>query len=345
MKIGLMSAWNQTSGVSIHAELVGEEWVKAGHKLKVFSFIEEDFHGYSLIGVDQPYVIRCFGTSVRSNYLNPIPFLKEDYDFFVVEDLGMLPKDKLAKIFPQIHKKAKTIHVVHESKLPDDPSFFQFEWDAIVCFDLRYKNFLRQVYPEEKIHVIPFPCYPWREGDKVEARRKLALPLDKKIIFIFGQKWRNVLDLVPSIKELSQKYPIKIVIVSGAQRVYGFEELDCEIRKEVVERSKVYDYLHAADVTLFGKRPIPKAAVLSSTIHLCLGSGCPIVARDSNFVEFMDKEVLKYSDFEEFKQNLEDIFQGDKKLEENRKAAKRYVEENSASKVAEMFIQLFEEMS
>jgi len=119
MKIAMMSAWNQTSGVSIHAELIGEEWVKAGHDLKVFSFLEDDFHGYSLIGVDQPYITRCFGTPGRSNYLDPIPFLKENYDFFVVQDLGMLPKDKLAKIFPHIQRKAKTILVVHASKLPD----------------------------------------------------------------------------------------------------------------------------------------------------------------------------------------------------------------------------------
>jgi hypothetical protein len=60
MKIAMMSAWNQTSGVSIHAELVGEEWVKAGHELKVFSFLEDDFHGYSLIRMDQEYVIICY---------------------------------------------------------------------------------------------------------------------------------------------------------------------------------------------------------------------------------------------------------------------------------------------
>lgn len=343
MKIAMMSAWNETSGVSTHAELVGEEWVKAGHELKVFSFLEDDFHGYSLTGVDQPYVTRCFGTPGRSNYLNPIPFLKEDYDFFVVQDLGMLPKDKLAQIFPHIHKKAKAVLVVHAGRLPDDPSFFQFDWDAIVCFDHRYKGFLREVFPEDKIYTIPFPCHRWMEEDKVEARKKLALPLDKKIIFAFGQKWRNMLDTVPAIKELSPKYPIKVVIISGAQRVYGFEELDSEIRKEVLEHPKVYDYLHAADAMIFGKQSA-QGVVLSSTAHLCLGSGCPLIVRDSNFFELMDREVLKYKDLEEFKRNLEDVFLNTS-LEENRKAAKRYVEKNSANEVAKRFIELFEEVS
>jgi hypothetical protein len=346
MKIAMMSAWNQTSGVSIHAELVGEEWVKAGHELKVFSFLEDDFHGYSLIGTDQEYVTRCFGTPERSNYLNPIPFLKEEYDFFVVQDLGMLPKDKLGKIFSHIHRKAKTILVAHASRLPDDPSFFQFDWDAIVCFDSRYKDLLKEVFPEDKIYVIPFPCHHWLEGDKEEARRKLALPLDKKIVFAFGQKWRHINDqeTVGALKEISSEYPSKLVILSGAQRVFGFEGLDCEIRKEVLEHPKIYDYLHAADVTIFGKHSIPGAAVLSSTVHLSLGSGCPILVRDSNFFDFIHDEVFKYKDAEEFKRSLVDIFQDSKEVGEKRKAVKRYVEENEARVIAEKFIELFKEL-
>jgi len=344
MKIAMMSAWNQTSGVSIHAELIGEEWVKAGHDLKVFSFLEDDFHGYSLIGVDQPYITRCFGTPGRSNYLNPIPFLKENYDFFVVQDLGMLPKDKLAKIFPHIRRKAKTILVVHASKLPDDPSFFQFEWDAIICFDARYKDFLRQVYLEGKIHIIPFPCHRWLEGYKDEARKKLALPIDKKIVFAFGQKWRHINDeeTVATLKKLSHEYPLELVIISGAQRVFGFEGLDCEIRKEVLEVPRLYDYLHAADVMIFGKHSIPDAAVLSSTVHLCLGSGCPILARDSNFFDFIHEEVFRYKDMEDFEQSLRSIFQGSAEVEGKRRATKRYCEANSAEKVAQRFIGLFE---
>ena len=85
MKIGMMSAWNETSGVSTHAELVGEQWIKAGHKLCAFSFLEGDFHGRCLIGTDQEYVIRCFGTPKKTNYLNPIPLLREDYEFFVAQ--------------------------------------------------------------------------------------------------------------------------------------------------------------------------------------------------------------------------------------------------------------------
>ena len=54
---------------------------------------------------------------------------------------------------------------------------------------------------------------------------------------------------------------------------------------------------------------------------------------------------MKYKDLEELKRNLEDVFQDNTRLEENRRAAKRYVEENSASEVAKRFIKLFEKIS
>ncbi|HIH96998.1 MAG TPA: hypothetical protein HA346_00465 [Thermoplasmata archaeon] len=134
-----------------------------------------------------------------------------------------------------------------------------------------------------------------------------------------------------------------MLIISGAQRVYGFEGLNTEIRKEVLESKEVCDYLHAADLMVFGKRSV-KGAVLSSTVRFCLGSGCPIVVRDSNFFEFMDKEVLKYRDLEEFKQKLKLIFAQDQKLKEVKEAAKRFVEKNSTEKVAKQFIQLFKSL-
>lgn len=341
MKIGMMSAWNQTSGVSAHAELVGREWVNSGHELKVFSHLEDDFHGHSLIGMDQEYVIRCFGTPHRSNYLNPIPFLREDYDFFVVQDLGMIPKDGLARIFNQIKKRAKTILVAHTAKLVADPSFYQFDWDALVCFDYRYKRFLKEVYPEEKIHIIPFPCHEWEEGNKQEARKRLALPLDKKIIFVFGQKWRRMVDTVSTLKELNSSHPLLLLIFSGVQRVSGFKGLNIEIRKEVLDRERIYEYLHAADANIFGKESAEGAVVLSSTVHLIMGSGCPVIARDSNFFELMDREVMKYKDMEEFKTRMISAFAEDDRYQERRDAARKYVEKNSAKKVADMFLKLF----
>ena len=116
MKIAMMSAWNEDSGASTHAELIGREWEKIGHDLKVFSFFTHDFDGTPIVGKDEDYVIRCFTTSTYEYpYLDPRPILEADFDNFVAQDLGMLPKDCLGKIFHHIQKKSCTLTVIHDN--------------------------------------------------------------------------------------------------------------------------------------------------------------------------------------------------------------------------------------
>ena len=106
MKIAMLSAWNEDSGASTHAELIGREWVKMGHDLRVFSFFPHDFHGTVLVGKDEDYVLRCFTTSsCPTPYLDPRHILEANFEIFVVQDLGMLPKNGLAKIFHYIQRK------------------------------------------------------------------------------------------------------------------------------------------------------------------------------------------------------------------------------------------------
>ena len=57
--------------------------------------------------------------------------------------------------------------MIHERMLSSKPSFYQFEWDAIVCVDRRYVDFLKKAFPEGKIYVIPHPYNKWTVGDKI----------------------------------------------------------------------------------------------------------------------------------------------------------------------------------
>ncbi len=347
MKIGMMAAWNQTSGVSIHAELVGRKWVEQGHDLRVFSFIEKDYHGRSLIGQDESYVIRCFGTRQITNFLDPTPFLENDYEIFVAQDINMVPMDKLQKIFCPIKRKGKTVHVIHENKLSKEPSFYQHDWDALVCFDDRFKNFLARVYPDDMIHTIPFPYARWDPGDKIKARKQLHLPLEAKIVLIFGQKWRHLQDEeMQVLRELSKEYDLLVLVISETQRIAGVDlsGFHCIFRKEVLERDKLYQHLHASDTWLFPKRSIDNYAVLSSTIHFAMGSGCVATARDSNFLYGMGDTVLQYANQEEFKRCLIEAFEQGYEWKKAREEAKRHVEKYECGKIARMFIDLFESL-
>lgn len=346
MKIAMMSAWNEDSGVSTHAELVGREWVKMGHDLKVFSFLTHDFHGTAIVAKDEDYVVRCFTTS-RSKfpYLDPRPILDADFDIFISQDLGMLPKDCLGRIFHHIQTKASTLTVIHDSRPSPDPPFHQFDWDRIVCFDNRYKKFLRRYYPEEKIRLIPFPCVSLRRGDKKAAREKLGLPQDKKILLIFGRRLKEHLPILRLIQEVATHFPFLLLVVSQKDLdvLRGIEIEEIEIRQESPPIERLYDYLHASDALIIHRSPCD-GVVVSSMAYQCLGSGCPIIASNTKFFETMKDVVVTYSDSEEFKLNLMDILTGGEKCRASQSALEVFLRLNSAEAVARRYIELLEIM-
>jgi GDP-mannose:di-myo-inositol-1,3'-phosphate beta-1,2-mannosyltransferase len=345
----MMTRWNVPCGVSVHAEPLGRALVEMGHKLKVFAPIEWQAHQTQ---EDEPYVTRCYRLDSgwrdwEGFFLNPQPFLEEDYDFFVIQNLELMPMPELFQIFPKIKAKAKTILVIHEGKAPNDPYFYQIEPDAVVCFDERYEGYLSKIYPKEKIFIIPYVCHPVEHGDKFEARFKLDLPINKKIIFNYGVGVDRNAYLVPTIERLSQKYPILFLVLTHQEEHFGlFEALagkyKCvEMRRGIASTKRIYTYLHASDATIFHKPPA-QAIVVSSTVFECLGAGCPILVLDSNFVETLSNEVLKYKDFEDMGKKLADVFEEKAYVKESLKAAEAYVMKNSSYEIAKRFIDLFE---
>jgi hypothetical protein len=184
VKIGVMTAWNIDSGAAVHAEPIVKAWIEMGHEVSIFSFMKNDFQGEGFTDDDEDYVTRCFGTR-RTGYFDPTPVLTRQFDIFVVHDIGVLPVDNLTKIFPLIRRTAKTVHIVRENALPKEAWFYQFEWDKVVYF-CRRQAFLNSVYPDSEL--IHFPCFPIRNKDKMEMRKKLDLPVDKKIVYQFCQR-------------------------------------------------------------------------------------------------------------------------------------------------------------
>jgi hypothetical protein len=342
MKIGMMAAWNQDAGPAICAELIGRQWVEEGHEVRIFSYVLSDFHGTAIVGKDEEYVFRCFST-VRKGYLDPRPILESKPDLFIVQDLGMLPMDELFKIFPLLKRSAKTVNVIHDSGLSPNPSFYQFEWDRIVCFDQRYRDFLTRVYPDELIKIIPHPLQPWRTGDRQEARKRLSLPKDKHILLVFGQGLDEKLKILGSLRGLEKKYNILLLIVSlqepGSLKESG---LGIEIRREVPPLERLYDYLHAANALIINRGLGEEKVVISSTACQCLGSGCPLLVYDSKLVEAIpDDVIIKYRSYEELQQNLASLFEDGERPRRLRQAQENYVRENSPERIAKVYLELF----
>ena len=339
MKIGMMSAWNTDSGVALHAEAVGKVWREMGHELTVFTFTREDFHGEGFTGKDEDYVIRCIGTR-RTNFLDPRPILAAALDIFVVQDINMLPVENLAKIFPLIRKKAKTVHIVHENALPEEAWFYQFDWDGIVYFCNR-QNFLEGIYPGAKL--IHFPCFPLRRRDKLEARKRLELPLDKKIIYEFCQRGYK-----PFLRNLPEELKEKAVLLVVIPLSYEFLEEDSPPswmivrREEALSHERFDDYLFAADAVILHKFQSRYRAVISSTAFQALGTGCPIlVPGQSDFFFPFKDEVIRYADIEDLRKTLVELMEGGERYKARWEKAEQFVKENSPEKIAEEHIKLF----
>lgn len=343
----MMTRWNIPCGVSLHAELIGREFVKMGHDLQVLAPIEWD--GYQC-DIDEPYVKRCYNLrkyqSQSGYFFEPKPFLARDYDVFVIQNLEILPMEELFKIYPSIKARAKTIFVAHEGKPPKDPIFYRFEWDAVVCFDERYKSFLKKIYNKDKIWIIPYPCHPVMHGDKQEARQKLGLPLDKKIVFNYGIGVYRHLHLVPILERINKDYPLIFLILTHIQEWYDiFEAIKArypfiELRKGDIPIKELYPYLHASDALLVHKDSA-EAIVIPSTANLCLGAGCPILAYNTNFFETFDKGVIKYTNLGD---TLISVFKENESAASTLQIAERYVRANSSYEIAKKFVEVFESL-
>lgn len=92
MKIAILSRWNTACGVSLHAELIGREFVENGHNLTVFAP-----SNIRPVGKDEHYVVRCFsdeGDPIET-FFYPEPFLDTDYEILVAERVGHVPLEPI----------------------------------------------------------------------------------------------------------------------------------------------------------------------------------------------------------------------------------------------------------
>jgi hypothetical protein len=354
MKIAMMTRWNVPSGQSAHAEPIGRAWLEMGHKIEVFAPAGMDL---SLIyRQDEPFVHRCYvqdiwGERDRSDFFfDTQPFLEEDYDIFLVQMAAIMPMPELLSIFPQIKKKAKTVHVVHETGLPKDSNWYKFDWDSVVCFDERYKEFLIKAFPEEKITTIPFPCHPLERGDKDKARKLLGLSLDKKIVFAYGADsvYFHV-GLFPVMEKLSKDYPVLFLLLSHHTQtaVPGLKYMPefFLLRDEMPTDDRLYTYLQACDAYIYYGRMSIDGIGVSSCVMTCLGAGRPVLVPGyCSFFDLSGKEVIKYADFRDLEQKLRGIFDDVESCNENLVYAEEYTIRNSSIEVASQFVRLFEKL-
>jgi len=264
-----------------------------------------------------------------------------------------VPLEPLKKIFSEIKKKAKTVYVVHERRLPANPLFYEFDWDAIVCFDQRYREQWLKRFNENKIHIISYPTGHLQKGDKERARIELDLPLDKRIVLSLD--WApelHIFPIIPTLQKLNESFPFLYLVLADPKYIKAdIQPLKThkfiELRHELATIDRIYTYLHASDVCLIHKqkKEVRKGeAVVSSSILMCMGALTPIVTSDTEFVWFFDKEVMKYSSKDELHKLLTQVFKGDEIVKETLRAAEKYAIKHSPKQIVGEFMKLFDEL-
>jgi len=75
-----------------------------------------------------------------------------------------------------------------------------------------------------------------------------------------------------------------------------------------------------------------------------MGASTPVITSDTEFVWYLDKEVMKYSNMDELRELLIKVFEGEEIVHETLKNAGEYAIKHSPEKIARDFIKLFERL-
>ena len=181
----------------------------------------------------------------------------------------------------------------------------------------------------------------------MEARRKLELPLDKKIIYSFCHRGYE-----PFLRDLPEDLKGQAILLFVVPPNYQMVERGrvppwMMIREEeVLSEERFDDYLFASDAAIFHKFQSRYLGVVSSTGFQALGAGCPILVPGlSDFFKPLENEVLHYHDVEDLSGKLVDLLLRDG---EKRKSvidlADGFCSVNSAQIIAKRFIDFFVEL-
>ncbi len=343
MKIGILSRWNATCGVSLHAEMVGRELLRRGYEILVFAPYLESANRWwhhKLIRPDEDFVIRCYEEippEGGEGKLDINKVLEHDFEFLIVESYEKIPYrgvEKLVKILKE--KGIPAIAVIHEGAYEEIRYKDMNLFEKVCVFDERFvKEVLKDRVKEEKIEVIPYPCYPVREGKRKFAEDGLIR------FFSFGrQPKEEYCPYLETLRVLRKYIPNVHYKVIRAIEPLRFQEEWFSQEERILDYEDIIKELHNTDIHLLPKGN-SKRVVVSSTLYQVLGSLTLTVVPDNRFFETLphgeEAPVIFYKDVEELINNLKEVIKNGELREKIRENARRFVEENDVKKITDRF--------
>ncbi len=346
MIIGILSRWNATCGVSLHGEMIGRELLRRGYEIKVFAPYLESANRWwhhKLIRPDEEYVIRCYEENSpdgKEGRLDIEKVLSKEMDFLIVESYEKLPYRDVEKLVRILRDKGvPSIAVIHEAVYEDLKYGDMKIFEKVVVFDERYiREVLKDKVSEDKIEVIPYPCYPVRRGNRRFAEDGVVR------FFSFGrQPKEEYCPYVETLKVLRKRFDKFTYKVVRAIEPLKTQEEWIEQEERVLDYEDIVKELHSSDIHLLPKGNTKKV-VVSSTLYQVLGTLTLTVVPDNRFFETLprgeDAPVVFYTDVEDLNKKLLELIKNEELREKIRENAKRFVEENSVERITDRYERL-----
>ncbi|RLF40174.1 MAG: glycosyltransferase family 1 protein [Thermoplasmata archaeon] len=346
MKIGFLSRWNATCGVSMHAELIGRELLRKGHEVKVFAPYKESANKWwhhRIVKDDEDFVVRCYyeldPKTMDGGGIDEKKILDEDFDVLIVESYNSIPYRDVEEIAKKLKGEGRSVTLVVHEGAKEDMRYSSLDiFDATFVFDERYVKMLSGY--GGNIHVIPYPCHP-------PSPSKREFSKDDLIFFSFGrQPPKEYDDFIKALDDLESKYDFTYRIVRSDGLLPIERKWLVQHQVRLKDNEEVYDYLHMSDIHLLPKGNTRKV-VVSSTLCQCIGSLVPTVVPNTRHFEMLpdEKPVVIYKDVEDLERKISMIIENDGYREKLKIAAARYAGENSSSRIADKFLQVLRKVT
>lgn len=196
------------------------------------------------------------------------------------------------------------------------------EFDAHIVHDILAKKWITN-YVSKPVYIIPHGCVVFTPTSKIEARKKLSLPLDAEIAFCFGfaadsKGFNEVLEVA---NQVAQKHKKFLVIISAARHgvltlhsqtvldnllYYGGHAL---VLGQYLSEEEINLYASACDLLIFNYKTPPPISSASGALKRVIACGKPVVcSEDTRLLDLVDgHNCLKYprNNIEEFQRCIE----------------------------------------
>jgi len=349
LRIAIMSRWNATCGISLHAELVGRELMRLGHDIVVFApYVESanKWWHHRLIRDDEDFVVRCYCEADPSwtfeGSIDEDRVLSEPFDALIVESYASIPYRHVERLVEKLRGKVPVVAVIHEGSRAQMKYSSLAIFDRVVVFDERFLD--EVVGRVGNACVIPYPCRP------PVAARSRRFGEGGLRFFSFGrQPVDEYEDFVYALRVLRERHGLDfryVVVRSDGLLPYSEPWLTQVRRRPTID--ELYNYLLGVDIHLLPKKDT-RGVVVSSTFCQTVGSLTPTVSIASRYYEALPeiggvKPIALYRDRDDLVRVILRIVEDGEFRRRLVEAMRVYAEQNSTLRVAAMFLALLEEL-